>query len=88
MIFNHDVRPSVAIGDIAEIPVCIVGLLVFAIFSRLSFSMIFLIICIPAIVGSIIGPHLTAKMAQKNYAEKVIGAVMLVLGVITIMKIL
>jgi len=88
MIFNHDVRPSVAIGDIAEIPVCIVGLLTFAVFSKLSFSMIFLIVCIPAIVGSIIGPHLTAKMSQKNYAEKVIGVVMLTLGLITLMRIL
>ena len=87
IIFNHDVRPSVAIGDIAEIPVCIVGLLVFAIFAELSFSAIFLIVCIPAIVGSLIGPHLTVRISQKNYAEKIIGVVMLILGVITLMKI-
>ncbi len=86
IIFNHDVRPSVAIGDIAEIPVCIVGLLVFAIFAELSFSAIFLIVCIPAIVGSLIGPHLTVRISQKNYAEKIIGVVMLILGVITLMK--
>ncbi|HEC82492.1 MAG TPA: sulfite exporter TauE/SafE family protein [Thermoplasmatales archaeon] len=87
IIFNHDVRPSVAIGDIAEIPVCIVGLLVFAIFAELSFSTIFLIVCIPAIVGSLIGPHLTVRISQKNYAEKIIGVAMLMLGVITLMKI-
>ena len=87
IIFNHDVRPSVAIGDIAEIPVCIVGLLVFAIFAELSFSTIFLIVCIPAMVGSLIGPHLTVRISQKNYAEKIIGVVMLILGVITLMKI-
>ena len=87
IIFNHDVRPSVAIGDIAEIPVCIVGLLVFAIFAELSFSAIFLIVCIPAIVGSLIGPHLTVRISQKNYAEKIIGTAMLILGVITLMKI-
>jgi len=87
IIFNHAVRPSVAIGDIAEIPVCIVGLLVFAIFAELSFSAIFLIVCIPAIVGSLIGPHLTVRISQKNYAEKIIGVVMLILGMITLMKI-
>lgn len=87
IIFNHSVRPSVAIGDISEIPVCIIGLLVFAIFTELSFSTIFIIVCIPAIIGSLIGPHLTVRISQKNYAEKIIGAVMLILGTITLMKI-
>ncbi len=86
IIFNHDVRPSVAIGDIAEIPVCIIGLLVFAIFKELPFSKIFIIACIPAIVGSFIGPHLTLRMSEKNYAEKIIGGVMLILGVFTLVK--
>ncbi|HEC82802.1 MAG TPA: sulfite exporter TauE/SafE family protein [Thermoplasmatales archaeon] len=86
IIFNHSVRSSVAIGDIAEIPVCIIGLLVFAIFKELSFSTIFIIVCIPAIIGSLIGPHLTVKISQKNYAEKIIGGVMLMLGTITLMK--
>ncbi len=88
IIFNHDIRPSVAIGDIAEIPVCIVGLLVFALFSNLSFSPIFLIVCIPALIGSFIGPCITMKISQKNWAEKLIGIVMLMLGVITILKLL
>ena len=86
IIFNHDVRPSVAIGDIAEIPVCIIGLLVFAIFKELPFSKIFIIACIPAIVGSFIGPHLTLRMSEKNYAEKIIGGVMLILGAFTLVK--
>lgn len=87
IILNHGVRPSVAIGDIAEIPVCIMGLIVFAIFGKLSLSNIFLIVCAPAIIGSLIGPHLTLKISQKNYAEKVIGGVMLILGITTLMKI-
>ena len=41
---NHDVRPSVSIGDIAEIPVCIAGLLAFALIDNLSFLPIYLIL--------------------------------------------
>ena len=88
IIFNHDMRPSVAIGDIAEIPVCIAGLLVFATLTTLSFSSIFIILCIPAVIGSLIGPRLTVKISQKNYAEKIIGIAMLVLGLMTMAKIL
>jgi len=88
IIFNHDVRPSIAIGDIAEIPVCIVGLLVFAILGKLSFDPIFLIVCIPALIGSLIGPHLTLQLSKTVYSEKIIGSVILVLGAITILKLL
>jgi len=87
IILNHDVRPSIAIGDVAEIPVCIVGLIVFATFTELSFSFIFLLVCIPAAIGSLIGPCLTIKISQKNYAEKIIGIVMFILGSLTILKV-
>jgi len=80
IIFNHSVRSSVAIGDIAEIPVCIIGLLVFAAFTRISSSTIFIIVCIPAVIGSLIGSHLTVMISQQNYAEKIIGTVMVMLG--------
>ena len=88
IVLNHDVRPSVSIGDIAEIPVCIAGLLAFAVLGNLSFLPIYLIVTIPALIASLIGPHITMKISQKNYAEKVIGVVTLILGFITLLKII
>lgn len=88
IIFNHDVRPSVAIGDIAEIPVCIMGLLVFAFLTHLSFSTIFIVVCIPALIGSCVGPYIISKVSERNYAEKIVGIVMIILGLFTILKIL
>ena len=87
IVLNHDVRPSVSIGDIAEIPVCIVGLLAFAVLGKLSFIPIYLIVTIPALIASLIGPHITMKIGQKNYAEKIIGVATLAIGLITLLKI-
>ena len=88
IILNHDVRPSVSIGDIAEIPVCILGLLVFTILGNLSFLPIYLIVTIPALTASFIGPYITMKISQKNYVEKVIGGITLILGFITLLKVI
>lgn len=62
VVWNHEVRPSVSIGDIAEIPVCIVGLLSFILLGGLFFMEIYLIVTIPAAIASIIGPFITAKL--------------------------
>ncbi|HDH45261.1 MAG TPA: sulfite exporter TauE/SafE family protein [Thermococcus sp.] len=88
MVLNHDVRPSVAIGDIAEIPVCIAGLLAFAVLGNLSLLPIYLIVTVPALVASLIGPHITMKIGRKNHAEKVIGGTTITLGLITLLKII
>ena len=88
IILDHDVRPSVAIGDIAEIPVCIMGLTAFFILGKLSFSPLFIFISIPALIASLIGPYVTLKVGQKNYAKKIIGIVTLGLGSLTLIKIL
>lgn len=87
IVLNHDVRSSVSIGDVAEIPICIAGLLAFTILGNLSLLPIYLIVTIPALMASLIGPHITVKIGQKNYAEKVIGVVTLALGFITLLKI-
>jgi len=87
IILNHDVRPSVSIGDIAEIPVCIVGLISFAVFGGLSFLPIYLIVTIPALIASLIGPHITIRIARKNHGEKIVGLVTLVLGLTTLLKV-
>ncbi|MCD6474224.1 MAG: sulfite exporter TauE/SafE family protein [Thermoplasmata archaeon] len=88
IVLNHNVRPSVSIGDIAEIPVCIVGLLAFAVLGKLSFLPIYLIVAVPALIASLIGPYITMRIGQKNYAEKVIGVITLILGFVTLLKIL
>jgi len=87
MIYNHDVRPSIAIGDIAEIPVCIVGLTVFVIFSQLTFETIFVLVCIPAVIGALIGPHITVYIGKTGHPERFIGSIMFVLGMITLYKV-
>lgn len=88
IILNHDVMPSVSIGDIAEIPVCIIGLLTFAAIGTLSFLLIYPIVTIPAFIASLIGPHITKKVGRKRYAEKVIGLITLTLGLTTLLKII
>ncbi|NJE26423.1 sulfite exporter TauE/SafE family protein [Thermococcus sp. MV5] len=88
IVLNHDPRPSIAIGDIAEIPVVVFGLLTFAAFGALHFSPIFVIVSVPALMASFIGPYLTKTVSEKNYAEKVVGLVALLLGIYTLINVL
>jgi len=88
IVLSHDPKPSIAIGDIAEIPVVVFGLLSFATFGALRFSPVFAIVSIPALIASFIGPYLTKTIAEKNYAEKLVGLVALVLGVYTLFRML
>ncbi|OYT55477.1 MAG: hypothetical protein B6U76_05860 [Desulfurococcales archaeon ex4484_217_2] len=86
IILNHDPRPSIAIGDIAEIPVVAFGLLSFATFGALHFSPIFAVVSIPALIASFLGPYFTKTLTEKNYAEKFVGLVALLLGIYTLIK--
>jgi len=88
IVLNHDPRPSIPIGDIAEIPVVVFGLLTFAAFGALHFSPIFAIVSIPALIASFLGPYLTKTIAEKDYAEKVVGLVALLLGIYTLVEVL
>jgi len=87
IVLNHDPRPSIAIGDIAEIPVVAFGLLPFAAFGALHFSPVFAVVSIPALIASFLGPYLTRIITEKNYAEKTVGLVALLLGVYTLIKV-
>lgn len=88
IVLNHDPRPSIAIGDIAEISVCIVGLLTFALLGKLSLSPIYIMVTIPALLASLIGPHITRMFAERGYADRLVGAVTLLLGIIGLAKVL
>ena len=88
MIFNHDPKPSIAIGDIAEIPVCIIGLLTFKALGNLRLLPIHFIVAVPALIASLIGPHITKTIAEKNYAEKAVSLVTLLLGIYILAKLL
>lgn len=80
IVVNHEVRPAVSIGAIAEIPVCLVGLLSFLLLGGISFMDIYLLVTIPAAIASIIGPLITVRLGNTWYAEKVVGFLTLILG--------
>jgi len=88
IVLNHDVRSSVSVANISEIPVCVVGLLTFAMLGKLSFLPIYVIVTVPAMIASFVGPRITAIVGRKEYAEKVIGGLVFVLGFITLIKVI
>ncbi len=88
VVFNYNDRSSVSIGDIAEIPVCIVGLLAFALQGKLTFLPIYLAVTIPALIAALIGPHITLAFSRKGLLRRIIGVTTLLLGITTLMKII
>ncbi len=71
ILLNHNPRSSVAIGDLAEIPVCLVGLLTLIFLGEMKFSSLFLIISFPAAIASFIGPFFTKKTSHQNLEKTV-----------------
>lgn len=80
IVLNHKVRSTVSIGTIAELPVCIAGILSFLVLGGICFIDVYLIVTIPASIASIVGPLITVKLGNTWYSEKAVGFLTLILG--------
>lgn len=82
IISGKDAKNSVAITDMAEVPICIVGFVSWAIFSKHTLDYKFIaVLCVAAVIGAYIGPYILSKITSKTLAKQVIGALALLLGI-------
>jgi len=85
IMLNQDVKPSVAIGDLTKVFVCSIGVLVYFEFVKELMYDILFATCVPAIIGALVGPHITKKLKGRE-VSKVFAICLLLLSALMIIK--
>jgi uncharacterized membrane protein YfcA len=82
-------KNSIGITDLAEGPICIVGFITWTLLKGISLAELQLLIplCIGALIAPAVGAYMTYRLPTAKL-KKVMGAVILILGVLTLLKVL
>jgi len=88
VIAGRDGRASVGSTTLAEAPICITGFLTYWLAKGISDWTLPLYLTAGSMIGALIGPHFTAKFKNDEKLRKILGAMVLVLGLFTILKVL
>ena len=86
IIAGRDGRSSIGATTLAEAPICIVGFLVYLLTNGISDWHLPAYLIVGALMGALIGPHFTAKFKDDKKLRKILGTLVIVLGVWTLLK--
>jgi len=84
VIVGQEPKSAVAITTVAEVPVCLAGFAIYAFNGTIEWRLA-AALCIGAAVAGLIGPHATRRIAGQKMSY-VLGALVLLLGVATLVK--
>lgn len=88
VIAGRNSRSSIGVTTLAEAPICIAGFLTYLFTKGISGWFFTIYLCIGAIIGALIGPRLTARFKNDKKLRKVLGVLVLILGIFTLLKVL
>ena len=88
VIAGRDGRASVGSTTLAEAPICITGFLTYWLTKGISDWSLPFYLSVGAVIGALIGPHFTAKLKNDKKLRKILGLLVLVLGLFTLLKVL
>jgi len=86
LISGRESKRSIGATTLSEVPICIIGFLTYLIRNGLSSWNLVLVLTAGAIVGAIIGPHITAKFKSEKKLRLVLGILVTLLGIWTLVK--
>ena len=86
LISGREVKRSIGATTLSEAPICIVGFLTYIIRNGLPSWNLVLVLTAGAIVGAIIGPHITAKFKTEKKLRLGLGILVTLLGIWTLVK--
>ena len=81
-------KSSIGATTLAEVPICIAGFLAYLVAKGITDWSLPLYLSIGSLIGALIGPHFTAKFKDDKKLRKILGAMVLVLGIVTLAKVL
>ena len=86
LISGRESKRSIGTTTLSEAPICITGFLTYIIINGLTTWNLVLILTAGAIVGAIIGPHITAKFKSEKKLRLGLGILVTLLGIWTLVK--
>ena len=86
LISGRESKNSIGATILSEAPICITGFLTYLIRNGLPSWNLVLVLTAGAIVGAIIGPHITAKFKSEKKLRLGLGILVTLLGIWTLVK--
>jgi len=86
LISGRESKRSIGATTLSEVPICITGFLTYLIKKGLPSWNLVLVLSAGAIVGAIIGPHITAKFKSEKKLRLGLGILVTLLGIWTLVK--
>ena len=88
VLAGRDGKASIGATTLAEVPICITGFLTYLLARGISNWSLPIYLSIGAVIGALIGPRFTNSFKNDKKLRKTMGLLVLVLGFITILKVL
>lgn len=88
IIAGRDGKSSIGSTTLAEAPICIAGFLTYFLTKGIQDWSLPLYLSMGAVVGALIGPNFTAKFKDDKKLRKILGILVLILGLATLAKVL
>jgi len=86
LILGREGKKSIGAATLSKAPICITGFLTYLIRKGLPTWNLVLVLTAGAIVGAIIGPHITAKFKSEKKIRLSLGILVTILGIWTLVK--
>lgn len=86
MISGRASKSAIGATTLSEVPICVAGFLMYLLRSGMSTWNLVIFLGIGAIIGAIIGPHITAKFRSETNLKIGLGILVIVLGIWTLAK--
>lgn len=86
MISGRESKSAIGATTLSEMPICMAGFLAYLLRNGMSTWALVVFLGIGAIVGAVVGPHITAKLRSEKGVRIGLGIVVLALGIWTLAK--
>jgi len=86
MISGRGSKSAIGATTLSEVPICIAGFLAYLLRNRMSTWNLVVFLGIGAIVGALVGPHITAKIKSEKGMKIGLGILVIALGIWTLVK--
>ena len=86
MISGRGSKSAIGATTLSEVPICIAGFLAYLLRNGMSTWNLVVFLGIGAIVGALVGPHITAKIKSEKAMKVGLGILVIALGIWTLVK--
>ena len=86
MISGRATKSAIGATTLSEAPICIAGFLIYLLRNGMSTWNLVIFLGVGAVIGALVGPHITAKLKSEERVRVGLGVLVIVLGAWTLAK--